>query len=371
MKPINKFSGKPLTKGQALTELAIFGSILLFCVAMLLQYGLEANYQQQAQMEVFRKAQKLAFYRSGPGANTSLVLVKDKAIPDPRDQWGFAERYPVVVGGSVTWDTNLSTQYVTNYAQAPEATDLPAVYFEVDKISAAELSRVRTNASAEVPAAAAQNKVFGFYTARFQKAPCLGSIKVVFEDPQHRRGREYVEEVVGCGEIRVMRMDGDRADPNSHLLMYPYFRDSNMLKRRIIWADVDGDDKLEQIIAAIIAANGNKEFFYIDYHDGGNARFSPLGGAIQIDTDYLNAAAYPYGNAYSPEVKQGLIPDFRKSIEHTGSNIVKEEVGGNITSRTELRARQIITHKIRLNSGAVVEIPVEFTPDRSQSYNWR
>lgn len=344
-------------KGQALAEFAIFGTILLFCVAMLLQYALEANYQQQTMMEGFRKAQQLAFNRSGLGSATSLTLVKDKSIPDPRDQWGFAERYPVVGGGSVTWDNNAGAQYIKEYDEKPDDNDLPALYFSVDKGSRPP------EAKATVPSGAKQNDTFGFYTARYERIDCKGGVTVVFESPG--QAQEYYTESVSCSDIRVMKLDPadfgqeGKADTN-YKLMYPYFRDSGNLKRRIIWADVDCDNKLEQIIAA----NKNKQFLCIVYHRRGD-------NDIQLDTDYVNAAAAPYGNADRPGDKQGLIPDFNKEIQHRGSNIVRTQENGNVTSATTLSATQTITHKFRLNNGQVVEIPVQVTADSSQTYNWR
>ncbi|MBI3990766.1 MAG: pilus assembly protein, partial [Candidatus Omnitrophica bacterium] len=362
---MNKFFEEPLTKekGQALAEFAIFGAVLLFCLAMLLQYALEANYQQQTLMEGFRKTQKLAFNRSGLGANTSLTLVKNKGIPDPRDQWGFAERYPVVGGGSVTWDNNAGAQYIKEYGEEPDRNDLPAQYFEVEKGDTAGAF----NKGAHRPSAGSlSTEAFGFYNATYKRVSCSGSVTVVFEDPDHTKGKdEYYTESVSCADIRVMKLDpadfGQEGNVDTNYkLMYPYFRDAGNLKRRIIWADLDGDGKLEQIIAA----NASKEFLCIVYHGGRDS-------GVQIDTDYVNAAAAPYGNALTPQDKQGLIPDFNKVIQHRGSSIVRTQENGNITSRTTLSATQTITHKFRLNNGQVVEIPVQVTPDSSQTYNWR
>lgn len=360
-------------KGQALTELAIFGSILLFCLSVLIQYGLEANYQQQVQMEAFRKAQKIAFYKSGPNSSTSLVLLKDKPLPDPRDQWGYAERYPIAAGANAVWDTNLSANYVKKFVDTPNDRDLPAVYFEIDKGDTAGAF----NAGAQrVPAQANENNVFGFYAARFEKRPCPETITVVFEDPEHDNPdnvakTEYYGVTVNREDVKIMRTEGVFSAPQDvqkdyELLMYPYFR-YNGLKRRILWADVDQNDggKLEYIIAA----DQNKMLFYLDNH----------GPQIPIDTE--RATIYPEDNIYAwgegrrrparPQDKQGLIEDFDKSMQHQGSRVTKNQNGASIISATALNATQRITHKIRLNDGRILDIPAEFTVNRADLYNWR
>lgn len=368
-------------KGQALTELAIFGSILLFCVAMLIQYGLDANYQQQAQMEAFRKAQKIAFHKDGPGSSTSLVLVKDKPFPDPRDQWGYAERYPIVGNANVVWNTNLQAQYVTKFPAntlTPKEkenlqADLPAMYFEIDQ------ANKPSQAGAFVPPEAKEDKVFGFYTAMFKKINCPPKLTVVFDDPEHKNPNktEYIEVPVNKDDIKVMRIEGSfgdlEAENNNELLMSPYFIYEG-LKRKITDADVDGDGKLEQIIAA----DQNKMLFYVDSHDDINKTPSgtAVAGSLDIDTDYLNVAAGDWvwdGQnkkwvELKPEHRQGSLGDFKKEIQHNGSQIVRSEDKGTVTSATTLNATQTIVHEIRLNNGSVVEIPAQFTVKQSELY---
>jgi hypothetical protein len=354
-------------KGQALVELAIFGSILLFCLAMLIQYGLDANYQQQAQMEAFRKTQKLAFYKDGLGASTSLVIIKDKAMPDPRDQWGFAERQPIVGAGSVTWNTNLAATYVKLYTDTPYAQDLPTLYFEVDK------ANKPAEASAPVPSEAG-NQVFGFYTARFEKLPCPAQIKVVFpnNDKSTNRTSEYITVTLNRSDIRVMRIEGGFGEEidvytDGRLLMQPYFR-YNGMKYKISDADVDGDGKLE----TIIAADETKELFYVDSHEtSASLAGRELGGDIQVDTDYtyIDTKDRIEGRPVTPTDKQGLLNDFEKTIQHSGTKITKTESGGRISSQTNIKAQQTVIHKIRLNNGQVLQIPANFRVD-GNFYDW-
>ncbi len=368
-------------RGQALTELAIFGSILLFCLAMLIQYALEANYRQQAQMEAFRKAQKIAFYKQGPASSTSLLLLKDKPLVDPGDKWGFAERTPIIGSGNAVWDTNLSAGYVKSFAGMPSEDDLPAMYFEIDK---GDLAKVKGTARASVPSEAGEDNVFGLHMAAFKKIPCPAVVIVEFADPDHSQGTEYIKVGVPRDAIKVMNLeiattvDDDthlEQDPEVHgvvgddeeLLMHPYFRYKGM-KYKITLADVDGDGKLENVIAA----NKNKELFYIDSHDGYSdtpaSGETLVAGEIQIDED--RTSVYPWDEEGKAKIedRQGLIQDFKKTIKHQESKIVKTE--GDINPNTELHATQEITHYIRLNNGTVLEIPATFTVDKNKLYNW-
>ena len=380
-------------KGQAITELAIFGSILLFCLAMLIQYGLDANYQQQAQMEAFRKTQRIAFYRDGPASSTAFILVKDKPTPDPRDQWGVAERGPIVAGGnSVAWNTNLSADYVKLYTDTPDAKDLPAVYFQIDKAARPAESTTPFPWAQFIPWGVWQANVFGLYTARFEKLPCPAQITVVFPDKSITRTSEYKTVIVQRSDIRVMRIEGGFGEDievytDGRLLMQPYFLYGG-IKYKITDADVDGDGKLETIIAANVDASGNNmELFYIDSHEG--KPNSPIEGTpvvcqggiqpqIQIDGDYTYID--PQDRVLEggvlrptrPQDKQGLLNDFETTTQHIGrgTSITKTESAGKISSQTNKSATQTIVHKIRLNNGQVLKLPVIFS-DHGNFYDWR
>ncbi len=398
-------SNKFPQKGQALMELAIFGSVLLFCLAMLVQYGMEANYQQQVEMEAFRKAQKMAFNRSGPNAATSLVLIKDKGIPDPRDQFGYAERNPTVSGQNVVWDTEQQAQYVKKFTDNPKPEDLPAVFFEIDWANRNTVitSGEKIGDVAKAPVPAGENNAFGFYTARFEKrsyASLPDEIFVVTEDPTHKNpknksGSEYFALKINKADIWVGRIEGMgfgegeiKTDPDYVLLMYPYYRDSSsssILKRRITDADLDGDGEMENIIGA----DKDKQLFYIRYKNSYAVSHLPgsptvVGGDLQVDATYSQIEAgdkvkvwdsakaeFVLGGYLSPEQRQGMIKDFEKTTKHAASKIEKTKDASGITSKTTLAATQRIMHKFRLNSGKIVSIPVEISTNPNPPlYDW-
>ncbi len=254
-------------KGQALTEFAIFGSILLMCVAMLLQYGLQSNYQQQLQMEAFREAQRMAFNSSGPNASKSVSVVRHKAFPDPRDQFGYAEHSPMSASESVVWDTDQNAQYVKHFNDTPKTEDLPSVYFDIESVdkntmvdtthtdkTTGVVTKGKSSINSLAATTASQNtsNAFGFSTARFDRSSLPGKIDVVHNDPKHSnplntKRTEYYSTPVYSSQIVVARVDGGFGDTetntNSQLLMSPYYRPKadSVIKERITEADLDGD----------------------------------------------------------------------------------------------------------------------------------
>ena len=96
--------------GQALTELAIFGSFLLLLIGYLVSNVLQLDFQQQAKMESFRRAEASA--ASDPTLKTATVstshlLIKDRHMPNPSDSFGFGGISPSIAQGSVSRSYNL------------------------------------------------------------------------------------------------------------------------------------------------------------------------------------------------------------------------------------------------------------------------
>ena len=110
--------------GQALLELAIFGSLILFLLGALVSYGLRYNFQQQAQMQAFRKAQELASQLDNSGdpyGSATYALIRDRHIPDPSHPFGVGQVSPVMASASVT-RTNLGDQTAADYDGLPKMT---------------------------------------------------------------------------------------------------------------------------------------------------------------------------------------------------------------------------------------------------------
>lgn len=94
-------------KGQSLVELSVFGSLLLLVLGVLLNYGLQYNYQQEVKMESFRRALKAAG-ESNLAKTQEVMLFKDLLIPDPSDRFALGQRDTFRGSGSVFWSNKTS-----------------------------------------------------------------------------------------------------------------------------------------------------------------------------------------------------------------------------------------------------------------------
>lgn len=87
-------------RGQALLELAIFGTLMIMILGVIVNYGLNADYTQQALMESFRRASDLA---TEPGSS-SVAVIRDRYIPNPNDPNAAGTAYPITASARVVKD---------------------------------------------------------------------------------------------------------------------------------------------------------------------------------------------------------------------------------------------------------------------------
>lgn len=137
--------------GQAVTELALFGSVLLFTIGVFVSYGMRANYQQSLQMRVFRQAEEMAkgaASSNGPMSATYMSL-QDKPMPDVSQPLTMTQTQPFQAGASVTWNHELYSGYSDSAGSGAEIsynrdasskklnylyTQLPQVNFNINGI---------------------------------------------------------------------------------------------------------------------------------------------------------------------------------------------------------------------------------------------
>lgn len=86
--------------GQAVVELAIFGSLILFAFSMLLTYGQRLDGQQQVKMDAFRKALQNAYYRN---SSVSYTIKRDTHNADLFAEYGKGQNSSSGASGSVMW----------------------------------------------------------------------------------------------------------------------------------------------------------------------------------------------------------------------------------------------------------------------------
>ncbi|MDD5166996.1 MAG: hypothetical protein PHQ57_06390 [Candidatus Omnitrophica bacterium] len=87
-------------KAQATTELAIFGSLILVCFAILISYGQNMQEQQILQQQAFRKALKKAYDEN---AFVSYNITKNPRTVNIFGNYGEGGRGSVGAGASVNW----------------------------------------------------------------------------------------------------------------------------------------------------------------------------------------------------------------------------------------------------------------------------
>ena len=94
------------SKGQAILELAIFGSILIMLLGVLISYGIAYSSRQKIMQEAFRKALASAAVSgpnySGTPISVSHSLLKDIHIPNPSDPFAVGSVTPVSARATVT-----------------------------------------------------------------------------------------------------------------------------------------------------------------------------------------------------------------------------------------------------------------------------
>jgi hypothetical protein len=91
-----------------MSELAVFGSILLLVLSFLLRYAMNFNDKQQMQMETFR----VALQKAATGEDhSSTVIFKDFPMADPQDEHGAAERATLSASEDpIAWDDQLQNE---------------------------------------------------------------------------------------------------------------------------------------------------------------------------------------------------------------------------------------------------------------------
>ncbi|MCM8792479.1 MAG: hypothetical protein NC826_05015 [Candidatus Omnitrophica bacterium] len=94
---------KNKSQAQATTELAICATLIIAIFAAILRYSISMNFQQQVQMEAFRKAMKLSRKEK---KEVSYTVIKDKRGVNPFDFFGIPEDNRLMAGATVAWISN-------------------------------------------------------------------------------------------------------------------------------------------------------------------------------------------------------------------------------------------------------------------------
>ncbi|MCC6758009.1 MAG: hypothetical protein IT395_00065, partial [Candidatus Omnitrophica bacterium] len=97
--------------GQSAVELAIFGSILMFVVAMIFRQGMNGGNFMSTQLKATRYAMSKSFEGSltaKPGRNNASVLViEDRLAGDFTNKFGSRDRAPLMASGSAVFTNQM------------------------------------------------------------------------------------------------------------------------------------------------------------------------------------------------------------------------------------------------------------------------
>jgi hypothetical protein len=94
-------------KGQALIELAVFGMIALMALGFMIRIGLRINYNQEAKMAAFRKAESLSYGQPNARA-VDVYQGSARQIPDPADEYMAISRERAGGGAYAEWSPKLT-----------------------------------------------------------------------------------------------------------------------------------------------------------------------------------------------------------------------------------------------------------------------
>ncbi len=100
--------------GQAMIELAVFGSLMLLCLSYLVRYGQTYIYQQMIQQEAMRRAEAEGQHNA-PLHSGSVVVLRDKRMIDPSNPFVTGPRQSFVASASLT----MSNELLVNAPSAP------------------------------------------------------------------------------------------------------------------------------------------------------------------------------------------------------------------------------------------------------------
>lgn len=102
-------------KGQATTELAVFGSLILVCFAVLVSYGQSLQEQQILKQQAFRKALEKAYNEN---AFVTYNIMKNPRTANVFGRYGEGGRSSTSAAASVNW--NLGNMAESGYYQINE-----------------------------------------------------------------------------------------------------------------------------------------------------------------------------------------------------------------------------------------------------------
>jgi hypothetical protein len=333
-------------KAQSITEIATFGSLLILALSFLVRYGMIYNHQQEAQMEVFRRALNESYYGKHSGLNLgqSLTLVKDVTLPEPSDRFGLSNKVTVGAAADIVW-TNESQQginasdYVPGNTTASKTEKLPRIDYTFN------------------PQLGAGSKTKSYTTANFI------TDQVVYNIPLYVLGQEYN---ITPSQTKIVQNNDTEEKQVKVLLQGTSNCASSYCPTDILTlADLDHDGKKEEQIIEPVGNPGQQLAVakYIDYQKGD----------IDADMLQLDLTSSDPNKRVTPDNVQGLLQDLDTQVARDESLTLKETSKETI-STSQSSGGETITHKIRPrgdenNVASPETFPFTFEP-KTKSQTW-
>lgn len=252
--------------GQALTELAIFGSILIFLSATLISWGMGQNYTQRLEMDAFRRAYQLNTQAGDSqwGQESSYVLVEDLPRPDPGNKFGFIERSPQAASAKVTQ----SLEMFGGGTEWGNADSLPRMRFKIGKqelefttAGFKEERLIYQGNSIETGPTHWKKQVGDSWQPVY-----LGPLSWTETVMEKKNGEECSSEVESC------------VDVTNYAPQKMYYQDENGNEKELtelMTADFDADGKNEMLMR--ISRYLKKKNVCVDHCSGSNAKYAHYG----------------------------------------------------------------------------------------------
>lgn len=347
------------SKGQAMVELAIFGSILIFAFAMLVRYGMGQNYSQRLQMDAFRRAvaantNDIHSY----GNSVSYTLIEDLPTPDPRDKFGFPGRFPKIATSGVTRSNGLYRE-----ACYPEFEGCQGCCSE----SLAESFLPRVTFRIGDDSAVGGVKVRSFTTAGFK-----------MDESRNWRKRVSIKNYTAEGDSspswdwQYIQFKGGSGTTSETMWYWDECTNTGVCNTKKDFeegmsADLDGDGKEERLVAVFTELNEEE-----GEEEGSTLSYTTIKGVGFIDYQEgeIDLTAEPTKDDPDNE-KQGFRGEYESQTRIEQATLNKKEDSQGIKTSTSLNGWQKIKLLIRGNPAQGyddLEVETEYDTDESRGF---
>jgi hypothetical protein len=170
-----------MRKGQTLSELAIFSSILLLLLGILINYGLRYNAQQQAIQKAFREAMVSASQTGAPGTPVSVshLVIKDLKLPDPSHPFALGATTTVTASASVT------RSIATNFPDPYNTNEWPQMRIEINDLPPINIITAGVRAVPNVTSANEKKYLVIYGAGNVDRGPETSTWSATADDPEY------------------------------------------------------------------------------------------------------------------------------------------------------------------------------------------